>query len=349
MGPSKYYQLFGNVLDQGLKEFGYSRGDLNVELFASDKQHILELYCSKGQNCCYKLYSPSFGMAYGNPRFSELGKLLTKFALERSRMVLCSPEWGAHGGNEYWRTLLEKVTLTSIQPPDDAIYMPLGCKALIGKPGWGSMLSVVDEGLAPVSWEHLDRAMVQEVQRQSSGYTLDVLKDRLRPRNGVETTPGGERYVVSYAVATNSPCHVPNPDVVSEYGLSQLPSSMHPDDQTEHEAFVVQMCVDEVENAEYAAPKKPLLSMRREEPVDQELDPGSGLREYVDSNSSFVAKKLCYAKPTRRSWPLKQGSMGHISQLKEDAGQKRNHMVTGGGSKPHEERIGCPREDPRGR
>ena len=39
---------------------------------------------------------------YGNPRFSEPGKVLTKVALERSRMVLCSPDWGAHGGNEYW-------------------------------------------------------------------------------------------------------------------------------------------------------------------------------------------------------------------------------------------------------
>ena len=34
-----------------------------------------------------------------------------------------------------------------------------------------------------------------------------------------------------------------------------------------------------------------------------------------------MAKKLCYAKPTRRSWPLKQGSMGDISQLKEDLEQ----------------------------
>ena len=99
------YQLLGDVLDQGLREFGYSREDLNVELFASDKQHVLDLYCSKGKNRCYKFYWPSFRMAYGNPRFSELGKALTKVALERSRMVLCSPDWGAHGGNEYWSTL----------------------------------------------------------------------------------------------------------------------------------------------------------------------------------------------------------------------------------------------------
>ena len=95
------YQRLGDVLDQGLKELGYSREDLNLELFASDKQHVLGLYCSKGNNCCYKFYWPSFGMAYGNPRFSELGKVLTKVALERSRMVLCSPDWGAHGRNEY--------------------------------------------------------------------------------------------------------------------------------------------------------------------------------------------------------------------------------------------------------
>ena len=94
MGASKTedYQLLGDVLDQGLRELGYSREDLNVELFASDKQHVLDLYCSKGKNCCYKFYWPSFGMAYGNSRFSELGKVLTKLALERSRMVLCSPD-----------------------------------------------------------------------------------------------------------------------------------------------------------------------------------------------------------------------------------------------------------------
>ena len=88
-------------------------------------------------------------------------------------MVLCSPDWGAHGGKEYRRTLLEKVPLTSGQLPDDAIYMPLGRKTPIGKPGWGSMLSVVDRSLAPVSCEDLDPALVQQIQRESSGYTLD--------------------------------------------------------------------------------------------------------------------------------------------------------------------------------
>ena len=59
------YQLLGEVLDQGLKELGYSREVLCVELFASMqaacKQHVLDLYCSKGKNCSYKFYWPSTG------------------------------------------------------------------------------------------------------------------------------------------------------------------------------------------------------------------------------------------------------------------------------------------------
>ena len=78
-----------------------------MELFTSDKQHVLDLYCSKGKDGCYKFNWPSFGMAYGYRSFSELGGVLTKVALERSRMVLCSPAGGAQEGNEYWGTLLE--------------------------------------------------------------------------------------------------------------------------------------------------------------------------------------------------------------------------------------------------
>ena len=40
------YLLLEGVLDPGVTEFGYSRGDLNVELCTTDKQHIRNLYCS---------------------------------------------------------------------------------------------------------------------------------------------------------------------------------------------------------------------------------------------------------------------------------------------------------------
>ena len=191
------YQLFGEVLDQGLKELGYSREDLSVELFASDKQHVLDLYCSRGKTCCYKFYPPSFGMAYRNPGFSEPGKVLTKVVLERSCMVLCPPDWGAHGGNEYWRTLLDRLTISSVRLPDEAIYVPLGRKTPLGKPRLGGMLSVVDGGLTSIPWEDLDLTVIQAIQRESDGLTLGDLKDRLRPQDAIETIPGGDEYIMT--------------------------------------------------------------------------------------------------------------------------------------------------------
>ena len=198
--------------------------------------------------------------------------------------------------------------------------MPLGWKTPIGKPGWGSMLSMVDGSLTSIPLG--DSTLVQAIQRESEGLTLGDLKDRLRPQDAIETIPGGDEYVVTNTNAPNSPCHVPVPDGVSECGLSELPSSIQSDDETEHDASLVQTCVEEVENAECVAPLKSLLFMRVEDPVDEELDPRSRLREYVDCKRMLVAKRLCYAKPTRSSWPLKQGRMGHLSQLKEDLEQK---------------------------
>ena len=123
-------------------------------------------------------------------------------------------------------------------------------------------------------WEDPNSAIFQEVQHESSGLTLDVLKNQLRPRDADETTLGRDEYVVSDTVAPHCPCRVSNPDVVSECGLSKLPSSIHSDDATEYDAFFLQTCVEEVENAEYAASLKPLLSMRGEQSLEGELDPG---------------------------------------------------------------------------
>ena len=200
--------------------------------------------------------------------------------------------------------------------------MPLGRKTAIGKPGWGSMLSVVDGGLTSIPWEDLYSTLVQAIQQKSDELALGDLKDRLRPQETIEIIPGGDEYIVTNTNAPNPPCNVPVPDGVSECGLSELPSSIHSDDETEHDTFFMQTCVGEVENAEYVAPLKLLRSMRVEEPVDEELDPRSRVGECVDSKERLVAKRKCYAKPTCRSWPLKQGRKGDLSQLKEDLEQK---------------------------
>ena len=342
------YQLLGEVLDQGLKELGYSREDLSVELLASDKQHVLHLYCSKGKNCSYKFYWPSFGMAYGNPRFSELGKVLTKVALERSRMVLCSPDWGAHGGNEYWRNLLDRLTISSVRLPDEAIYVPLGRKTPIRKPGWGSMLSVVDGGLTSIPWEDLDPTLVQAIQRESDGLALGDLKDRLRPQDAVETTPGGDEYVVTDTNAPNSPCHVPVPDGVSECGLSELPSSIHSDDETEHDAFFVQTRVEEVDNAEYVAPLKALLTMRVGRPRGRGAGPWIQAHGVCGFQEEVGGEKAMLREAYPQLMATEARTYGRPIPIEGGPRTEDHHLAKGGRSQAYEERVGRPCEDPRG-
>ena len=57
-------------------------------------------------------------------------------------------------------------------------------------------------------------------------------------QDAIETITGGGEYVVTNTNAPNSPYHVPVPHGVSECGLSELPSSIHSDDETEHDAFL---------------------------------------------------------------------------------------------------------------
>ena len=191
------YQHRKDILVQGLKNLGFNLEDLSVELFASDKQHVLDLYCSKGVNCCYKWYWPTLGMPYGKPRLSELAKVLKKVAYECSRMVICTPDWGAVGDNQYWRELLEKLTLATFSLPDEAIYIPLGKSKPVGKPGWGSMLSFVDGTLAFVPWEELDPVLLQEVQEECKGYTLETLKERKKTPGDIQILPGGDEYPIT--------------------------------------------------------------------------------------------------------------------------------------------------------
>ena len=61
------FQLLGDVLSKGLKELGYSREDPNVELLPSDKQHVLDLYFSKGKNCCTSFTGPLSRWPTGTP------------------------------------------------------------------------------------------------------------------------------------------------------------------------------------------------------------------------------------------------------------------------------------------
>ena len=105
---SEDYQLVGDVLDQGLKELGYSWEDLNVERFASDKQHVLDLYCRKKKNCCYKFYWPSFEWPTGTPDSVNRGRSLPRWPwnvlLWSCVPPIGEPMGGMSTGVLYWKS-----------------------------------------------------------------------------------------------------------------------------------------------------------------------------------------------------------------------------------------------------
>ena len=94
------------------------------------------------------------------------------------------------------------------------------------------MLSVVDGTLAPFPREELDRALLQEVQEECKGYTLETLKKRKKTPGGIQVLSGAEEYPVTKDYDHPSEPHdVPKQDVISECALSELPSSIHSDDE----------------------------------------------------------------------------------------------------------------------
>ena len=86
------YQLTRHVLENRLAALHLNLVEIQVELIASQQQHIMQLYCSKHLNNTFRFYLKAMGLAYANPPFSLLAKVLTKIAYEGGRVVMCTPD-----------------------------------------------------------------------------------------------------------------------------------------------------------------------------------------------------------------------------------------------------------------
>ena len=95
------YQLVRPVLENGLAALQVDLNEVQVELFASKEQHMMQLYCSRYLNNAYHFYWRSMGLCYANPPFSHLAKVLIKITLEGARVVLCTPGWGTTREHAY--------------------------------------------------------------------------------------------------------------------------------------------------------------------------------------------------------------------------------------------------------
>ena len=155
------YQLARHVLENGLTALQVSLDEIQVELFASQHQLIMQLYCSKHLNKAFHFVWKAMGLAYANPPFSLLTKVLTKFAYEGGRVLMCTPDWGCSGEHAYWRRMLDRMTVGRVQLPDGPIYVPEDSDTAMHAPEWASFLSIVDGSLNPVPLCDLDQVLLQ--------------------------------------------------------------------------------------------------------------------------------------------------------------------------------------------
>ena len=84
------YQLTRHVLQNGVAALQVTLDEIQVELFASQQKHIMQLYCSKHLSNAFRFFGKAKGAAYADPPFSLLAKVLAKIAYDLAH-ANCTP------------------------------------------------------------------------------------------------------------------------------------------------------------------------------------------------------------------------------------------------------------------
>ena len=245
-----------------------------MELFATQQQHIMQLYCSKHLNNAFRFFWKAMGLAYANPPFSLLAKVPTKIACEGGRVVMCGPDWGCSGEHAYQRRMLDRTTVGRVQLPDGPIYVPEDSDTAMQAPDRASFLSAVDGSLNLVPLCDLDQLLLKDVMAENHGLTHSDLKKR-SPEHLSATLTGCE-----------SPDGYLEPAAVKEDAedqLSEIASTIPPVDpscvELKHSAFLAQLLLEEVDLESTSEPTSPVgkpgLHMQHThsgEPVTQSPD-----------------------------------------------------------------------------
>ena len=135
------YKLRRDVREQALLKLGIKPEHIYIDLFANDQNAQDFLYCKKG-NCAWsydwsKLLNKKDEFLWANPPFSKLLRTLTKVAMEKTRMVIITPDWGNSGQNAQWRRLLDRLTVKRIILPAIPLYEKFGnAQNLLPAPQW---------------------------------------------------------------------------------------------------------------------------------------------------------------------------------------------------------------------
>ena len=246
--------------------------------------HIMQLYCSKQLNNAFRFSWKAMGLAYANPPFSLLPKVLTKIVYEGGRVVMCTPDGGCSGEHAYWCRMLDRMTVGRVQLPDGPIYVPEDSDTAMQAPECASFLSIFDGSLNPLPLCDLDQVLLKEVMAKNRGLTLLDLKNR-SPEHLSATLTGCE-----------SPEDYLEPAAVKEDAddqLSEIASTIPPVDPScvdlKHSAFLAQLLLEEVDlesTSEPASPVgKPVLHM-------QPMHTGETMARSADALARPAAKNM---------------------------------------------------------
>ena len=197
------HQLVWPVLENGLAALQVGLNEVQVELFASKEQHIMQLYCSRYLKNAYRSYWRSMELCYSNARFSQLAKVLTQIAPKGAREILCTPDWGTTGEHAYWRRLLDRMTVGRTGLTNGPIYVPEDSQKTTPAPEWGSFLSIVDGSLNPVPVSDLDQVVFKELMAENRGLTL--VDPKKRSESSSVTTMSGECSAEQETPAVSTP------------------------------------------------------------------------------------------------------------------------------------------------
>ena len=255
------YQLARHLLENELATLQVNLDGIQVELFASQQHNIMQLYCSKQLNNAFRFFCKAMGLAYANPPFSLLAKVLTKIAYEGGRVVMCTPDWGCSDEHTYWRCMLDRMTVGRVQLPDGPIYVPEDSDRAMQAPELAIILSIVDGSLNPVPLCDLYHVLLKRVMAENRGLTLSDLKNR-SPEHLSPTLTGCE-----------SPDGYLEPAAVKEDAddqESEIASTIPPVDPScvdlKHSVFLAQLLLEVVDlesTSEPASPVgKPVLHMQ---------------------------------------------------------------------------------------
>lgn len=171
------YQLLPVHRNSAIAKLGLDREQIQVDLFASQKNKQEALFCSRRNSAWrydWSLLASGGSVLWANPPFSKIEQVLTKVVLEKVRMVITTPEWGASGSSARWRSLLDRMTVARVAlPAGEPTYMTERGK-VIPAPKWLTTVSLLDGSLLQEG--DLTPSVVRHVRKMCKCLGLRELK-----------------------------------------------------------------------------------------------------------------------------------------------------------------------------